>query len=305
MSSLHRVLLVSVAAALGASASPAFATPAEDLVTQGVALRKEGKDAEALDSFRKAYALEPTPRVRAQIALAELALGKFLEAEADLRAALAVEGDPWIAKNDSSLRAALHSVEDHLGWLVVDTVPGVEVRVDGRRIEKFVKGERLRVVAGTVRVEVSRPGESPARREVDVAPRKEGHVEISPPPPKPAPPVVVPPPVVVTKTEPSRLFGAGLVGLGVGSLGLGVYFGVRAFQQKSLRDDLCDASGCDAEGLVADRRMHDAAVWSTIGLVTGTVSTVVGGILLFRSRAAVGVQSTATGGTRLVLVGEF
>src|SRR4030081_1347046 len=60
----------------------------EALIAQGVALRKEGQDADALAVFERAYALHPSSRAVVQIALAHQALAHWREAERGLIAAL-------------------------------------------------------------------------------------------------------------------------------------------------------------------------------------------------------------------------
>ena len=55
------------------------ATPtAESLIEEGIALRTEGRDEEALGKFVESYELAPAPRTLTQIALAEQALGRWL-----------------------------------------------------------------------------------------------------------------------------------------------------------------------------------------------------------------------------------
>ena len=54
---------------------------ADALITKGVGLREKGRDEEALDVFRQALAKSPSARARAQVALAEQALGMWVLAE--------------------------------------------------------------------------------------------------------------------------------------------------------------------------------------------------------------------------------
>ena len=89
------------AAALVSLAPPARADEPPDseaLIAHGLELRRQHEDASALADFRRAYALQPTPRCRAQIGLAEQSLGQWLPAETDLRAALSAADDPWSLK---------------------------------------------------------------------------------------------------------------------------------------------------------------------------------------------------------------
>jgi len=90
-------------------------TSADKLVTRGIELRREHLDAEALDHFRRALSLDDNPRARAQLALAEQALGRWMEADRDLRVALGASKNDWIVKNEATLRAARDSIAVHLG----------------------------------------------------------------------------------------------------------------------------------------------------------------------------------------------
>src|SRR5688500_10991836 len=62
----------------------AVPTRVEELIRQGVALRRSGQDQAALPLFQKAHEIGHTPRTAAQLGLVEMALGYVLEAERDL-----------------------------------------------------------------------------------------------------------------------------------------------------------------------------------------------------------------------------
>jgi PEGA domain len=142
----------------------------EDHLERGIELRKEGRDADALAEFRAAYQLDKSPRVRAQIAVAEQALGNWLEAERGLVIVLATHDDPWIEEWREALEQALVKVRARLGFLVVQSsVAGAELRLDGVRIADLPTAEPIRIVAGTHTLEVRAEGYVPARRIVDVS----------------------------------------------------------------------------------------------------------------------------------------
>lgn len=143
---------------------------ADRLIEQGVDLRSSGKDEEALALFEKARAIKETPRVLAQIGLAEQALGRWVEAEAHLEAALATKGDTWIEKNRRALDQAVTKVRVRLGSLdIVGKVRGAEVRINGRLAGTLPLEKPARVVAGSVVVEVTAPGHWPLSRTVEVS----------------------------------------------------------------------------------------------------------------------------------------
>jgi tetratricopeptide (TPR) repeat protein len=155
------------------------------LVEAGVQLRREGKDLEALDEFQRANALAPRPRILAQIALAEQALGRWVAAENHLQAALASQEDAWIRDHRAELEQALATIARHLGLLTVETnATDAELWIDGTRRGPLPLSAQ-RVASGSVRIEVRRPGGDPVERTVDVAAGTEltEHVEFVVPTP--------------------------------------------------------------------------------------------------------------------------
>jgi hypothetical protein len=158
------LVLVSLFAATTARSDDA----ADSLIERGVELRKAHRDAEALEQFRRAQAVRASARTQAQIALAEQALGKWVDAERDLVAALASTDDPWIASRTAGLRAALESIRGHLGTLVVRTnVPSAELWLNGERMGELPM-DRVRVAAGKLDVRVQASGHQTATRTLDL-----------------------------------------------------------------------------------------------------------------------------------------
>src|SRR5258708_7230515 len=101
------------------SARSALADPAADVLTaEGVALRRERRDVEALAVFERALAIDASPRTRAQVGLAEQALGFWVEAERDLSTSLS-GSDAWIADHRAQLMTAVDAVRSHLATLDV------------------------------------------------------------------------------------------------------------------------------------------------------------------------------------------
>lgn len=168
-----RVLAACLAfAACTTHAFDCFAAPddaeAEALIARGIELREKGKDDEALAVFKKALARSPSPRARAQVALAEQALGLWVAAESDLLAALAVEGDPWIVKNRAPLEGALAVVRRHIGSLEVRGTDGAEVVLDGVRLGTLPAQAPFRVEAGKRTLELRAKGFHPTTRSIEV-----------------------------------------------------------------------------------------------------------------------------------------
>lgn len=178
--SLRATATASIVALLAAWLLPcvALADPlpseSEPLVQHGIELRKVGKNAEALAQFQKAYALTPTPRGRAQIALALHALGDWLGAERGLTEALRATDDAWIGQYRDALEGALATVRAHLASLAVSINASTgELLVNGVSVHALPLREPIRVVAGTLDVAVRAPGYLPVERTIVLAPGDE------------------------------------------------------------------------------------------------------------------------------------
>jgi PEGA domain len=160
---------VMVLAGVSAMGPPARAGEADDLVKQGVELRRKGRDAQALDLFKRAHEIDHGPRVAAQLGFAEQALGMWADAETHLTAALQHGDDPWIKKNLVSIRKAMDFVASRLGTLDVWGEPaGAEVLVGGTRVGVLPLAAPLRVTAGEVAVTVRAEGYLELVRQLEV-----------------------------------------------------------------------------------------------------------------------------------------
>lgn len=153
------VLVTVVVLLVGSFGAPLSAQRRGDLIDEGVALREEGRDEEALALFEQAYAQTNQARALAQIALAEQALGRFVEAEAHLADALGHDEDAFIRRNRVHLEAALEEIRLRVGDLTVEGgAPGAEVIIGGQAVGVLPLDAPVRVVAGSVAVEVRASG---------------------------------------------------------------------------------------------------------------------------------------------------
>lgn len=252
-------------------------------------MREHGQDEQALEKFSKAYDLSPTPRARAQMALAEQALGRWSLAEGHLSEAMAQAEDAWIAKNHAPLESALATVRSHLGELGIDGgEAGAEVLVDNAKVATLPLEHALRLEVGSHVLVVKKEGYFPVERTVRIAPDAPAreHVDLvavavsQPPVPAPTPLTLPEPPKpesVSSRFAPGRgdpgrvqrIFGEGLLVGSVPLLALGVAGMVARLDAIARYNGDATCPGVDrpsqppsCQGLI-----NDASTWQTVGVV--------------------------------------
>jgi hypothetical protein len=268
----------------------------ESLLRQGLELRREHRDVEALDVFQRAYAASPTPRARAQIAFAKQSLGQWIEAESDLRASLQEAADPWIVRNREPLEQALGFVTTHLGWLTVSTnVIGARISVNGAVVGTAPMEAPARVVIGTALILVEAKGYVAVERVAHIDANDHAHenVELIVARSDPtgaiceAPPLEAQPARLPLRPIPSRTpWGAiGVASVGVVGLAVGTIAGVDALTAKAARDQHCTSVRCDGAGLILDAHARRDALVSTVGFGLGAAALGAAAWLFLRERS--------------------
>jgi hypothetical protein len=266
------------------------------LIRQGVELRKQGRNAEALVEFQHAYAERATPRARAQIALAEQALGHWLEAEAGLLEALLHEEDLWIRRNREPIGDALRIIRDHLGSVIVEpSVDGASVVVNGDPVGQAPLPAPLRVVAGQVSVRVTAARYRNAERMVEVPSGAEVRVAIAlvpeaepagsvPATPGPTPADVRPPPGrslalgTIVLAASGGLLATGVVAHVIREHNAAIYNDdARCFQGDLTRDERCGEFR---------RTANRAEVVAIAGYAAGGATLIAGAALVLAHRAS-------------------
>ncbi|MDZ4693780.1 MAG: PEGA domain-containing protein [Deltaproteobacteria bacterium] len=180
--------------AFAATPSPAELR-AQPIVDRGLEEMRRSNYREALDAFKQAYDIWPTPSVAARMGLAEQGLGEWIDAERHVQTALQVSTDKFINRNRAVLEKTLTEIKGHLGKLTVEGFPaGAVVRIDGITRGVFPKAGPIGVVSGTRTIDLSAPGHVDQHQMVDVAARKEVSLRID----------LVPMPGTVTATSPGQ-----------------------------------------------------------------------------------------------------
>ena len=215
---------------------------ADALIEQGLALRREAKPEQALEMFRKAHALAPSPRTFGQMGLVETSLKRWVDGEKHLSVSLANPDDRWVIKNRAFLDEALGLCRSHVGDLIVSGPAGAEVFVGGQSVGTLPAVPALRLAEGTVTVSASAPGSKPFEQAVAIRPGARSalaialdpipptSVAVTPAPvataPVPAPRIATTPPIH-SESSPSSWHtwaGVSLAVAGAAALGWGIYW---------------------------------------------------------------------------------
>jgi tetratricopeptide (TPR) repeat protein len=220
--------LVVFSLALGQGQAWADGDDPDALIAQGLKAMRKGDYQAALDAFRHAHAARPAVRSHAEIGLAEQALHRWVEAEADLAGALAEGEDAWLDSRRTLLEKALSDVRSHLGMLTVESGPrGAELRIDGERRGVLPLPRPLWLLPGTAKVEITAPGRRPWRSKAPIQPGETTRLApifepLDPPPVPPAATVARPGNVDRARwAEPRALGIIGWLALAAGSAAAG------------------------------------------------------------------------------------
>lgn len=168
----HAVIAAMLLAAGGSPSAP-DQKRADDLIGQGNELRRRGDNHGALEYFRQAHDLAPTPKTAAQLGLAEQATGRWADAEGHLTEALRDPKNPWVNKNRQILKDSLEDVHPRVSRLdIVGDPEGAEILVNGRAVGVLPLAAPIPVNAGSNDVEVRAEGFVSEKRSV-VAPAQQ------------------------------------------------------------------------------------------------------------------------------------
>ena len=181
--------LIATFAAPSLRADPA----SEALLREGIELRRNHRDAEALTAFERAYALDRSTRARVQVGFAEQATGQWPAAEANLAGALEAKDDAWVVKNRAAIVDALEEIRGHLSSLDVrSNAPAASLFVNGVDCGQLPRETPVRVPSGEATIVVRAPGYEPFEQQLTLVPRAVMRLTVPlhvlpPPEPEPAP----------------------------------------------------------------------------------------------------------------------
>jgi hypothetical protein len=162
------MFFVALSAAAQAQSIRAENPDADRFVAEGIQLRAQGKDDEALRAFQRAAAIDPDS-VRVQIHLATVyqALGNWLLADEYLSMALARQNHPYVNRHRQTLEDAKRVIDSNIGRLEVDGEPaGAEVRLNGRLVGTLPLAAPIKSTIGSYQLEVRQEGHYSIQRPI-------------------------------------------------------------------------------------------------------------------------------------------
>jgi hypothetical protein len=271
---------------------------AEQLYLEGLKLHDKDKEEEALDRFRKSFAIYPSPNTLVSIAREEQLLGKALDALRHYREALK---QPLLnPKNAALAKQYVVELEPRFGRVTVNGPSGTKLTVAGV-VTRLPMDEPLDVEPGNLTVEGDHDGKAYLGAStiaagkitmIELKAKDGGPAETTPPPPTHD--HVEPPPVSSERTSFwgwRSITGLSFVGVGLIGLGAGLVFdGDRKSKQDHLDElgrglppngcaGVTGNAQCDQLGQAQSDR-NSASSRTTAAFVTGGVALGVGAAFL-------------------------
>ena len=175
---------------------------------EGVTARDAGQKVQAIVSFRKAHALQTSPRPGLEAGKLLVERGDLIEAQEILREAAKLpeykESKKTRAARQeaSTLADVLDARIGKLTILVKGSTDGITVRLDGDDFKKVLLGSDFRVNPRAHMVELRAGDQTVARGEVTVAEGGSAQIELEVPAPAPVEPMTPPPAPLVSPPCP-------------------------------------------------------------------------------------------------------
>jgi tetratricopeptide (TPR) repeat protein len=308
MKSARRLLLAGVGAGallLRAAASLADAAAGEALFREGRALMQQGNIAAACQKFSESQRLDPSTGTLLNLANCETQLGRPASAWADFLAAARMAKQQGDAAREDEARRRARELEPSLSYITItvrSSPAGLEIHRDDTVVQAGSLGSPLPVDPGTHAVSASAPGFKPWQKTVEVA-KGGARVQIEIPDLEPLPksaaapeatlPLASSPPAGTgEKARSSKALPYALGGLGIVSVGVGTFFGLRALSTYKKADDACPSHQRCAPSAVDDASAANTqANVANIALGLGVVSLGVGAYLLLTNKDPAGTPA--------------
>lgn len=197
--------LVIVLAGVARAETPIPEAEADDLMRQGLELRRQGQNAKALELLQRAQTLAPSAKALAQVGFAEFALQRWVDAETHLAQALSMTDSPWIEtqRNHDMLEKTLADTRRHIGRVELRGTSGAQISIDGKAVGILPISAPVHVAAGVVRIAATAAGRQAFEKSLAVVGGEEATLSID------LVPTVAPSPLPSTASSGLQLQGSG------------------------------------------------------------------------------------------------
>lgn len=270
------------------AAGPQEKQLAEALFRDARQLLEQNRTREACVKFEESQRLEPKIGTLLNLAVCHERLGRTASAWAEFVQAQEEARRSDMQEREEFARTHAQTLEPRLSRLVIRPpmgVPGVTLSLDGVAIALLAASTPFPLDPGDHVVEARAPGYLPFRAVVTLAEADRKEVTIpmlQPEPPKSEPPVRPAP----RDNTTSRTLGIVAIGAGAVGIGLGAYFGLRAFSKREEADGYCVGTLCRPEGLALIDEGRTAATVSTVAFVGGAVLATTGVVFLLSASSS-------------------
>jgi hypothetical protein len=296
-------LLVMIIATALALAPPARAqgrgvsiATAEALFREGTALLDEKKFTEACPKLAESHRLDPATGTLLALAFCHEGEGRLASAWAEFAEVAGRAREEGRTDREQVAREHAATLEPRLARLSVEVppavraLPGLVVSRDGLEIAEAVWNTPVPVDPGLHVITAKANGKKAWQGEASVAAEGEKAsiavpmLEDAPPEPEATVAPVQPAPPISTddSRRTHRIAGIATAGVGVVSLGLSTYFGLRAMSKNDDSESGCNEQNrCTEDAKQARLDARSAGDWATGTLVAGTLLVGTGAVLYF------------------------
>jgi hypothetical protein len=281
------LVMVLTTAVYASTALPAQADPsstdvalASALFTDGRTLMDKGKFAEACPKLAESHHLDPGGGVVLALALCREAEGKTASAWVAFEEALLFAKRDKRDDRRTTIEEHLDKLRPMLSRFAVSLsdgarAQGVVVALDGRALSDASLGVAFVVDPGEHHLIATAPGKAAFRESITIAHGEERRLVV------PALGIAaVEPPKLAPRYDTVRAIGWVSLSLGVVTLGVSGFYGLRAFSRQRESEDHCPNDVCDMQGIGLHDQAKSAARVSTVAFGLGTVAVALGIVLV-------------------------
>jgi hypothetical protein len=317
------VFAAAVARPVRAQTTDANRSLAETLFQDARRLMTEKKYTEACPKLAESQRLDPATGTLLNLGVCHSEQGKFASAWVEFNDALAGARRDGRPDREQFARERLTAIEPHISHLTIVVpeearLPGLQVKLDGNIIGAAGWGVAAPVDPGAHQVTASAPGRLAWTKGLELAGDAQSQtVEIpilgvqSPlvlanPASTAAVPVAASAPSVAAASAGAdarpeaagprtRLRTASYIvgGAGLAAVGVGAFYGARAFSKWSDRNKNCPSSGCNTYAVEDADQAGTAAVVADVAIGVGLAAVATGALLWYWSRPADGAGGSA------------